>query len=272
MASTAKLIPILSRRSYVPDRPRHLINGAVMAAYHIFDELAPEVPASELLSSVRKAISAASAIRQRNSPDGHVNAADSGTARAMAAIDKIAKRVLSNRPGSWCDVVAIAELAAFHAGAREFDDVRKAFDVNKPHERFAAELVRTVLGLAAGDAPEVTASADTAPLAYVYLAQSGHYFKIGRTFSPAKRKYALAIQLPDRLEMLHTIITDDPVRVEQYWHTRFADQRKNGEWFSLSATDIAAFKAWTATERIPSGNQSRVRVKLRATMRVGQRT
>lgn len=77
---------------------------------------------------------------------------------------------------------------------------------------------------------------------YVYLLKSGRFYKVGRSNAVGRRERELAIQLPERAEVIHSIKTDDPVGIEDYWHRRFADRRKNGEWFELSATDVAAFK------------------------------
>lgn len=77
---------------------------------------------------------------------------------------------------------------------------------------------------------------------FVYLLKSGRYSKIGRSNAAGRRERELAIQLPEKASMAHVIRTDDPVGIEAYWHHRFADRRKNGEWFELSASDIAIFK------------------------------
>lgn len=78
----------------------------------------------------------------------------------------------------------------------------------------------------------------------VYLFKSGQYFKIGKTNDTVRRGKELRIQLPEPLNLIHSIKTDDPSGIESYWHRRFATKRKEGEWFNLTSADIKAFKRW----------------------------
>lgn len=78
----------------------------------------------------------------------------------------------------------------------------------------------------------------------VYLFKSGRYYKIGKTIDTVRRGTELRIQLPESLSLVHSIKTDDPSGVENYWHRRFESKRLNGEWFDLSPSEVRSFKAW----------------------------
>ena len=78
----------------------------------------------------------------------------------------------------------------------------------------------------------------------VYLMKSGRFYKIGRTIDTVRRGRELQIQLPEKMDLIHSIKTDDPSGVEAYWHKRFEAHRMQGEWFDLRPADVAAFKRW----------------------------
>jgi hypothetical protein len=83
-------------------------------------------------------------------------------------------------------------------------------------------------------------------IGYVYLLKHGsrREYKIGRTNNRLRREGEIGIELPEKIEPIHVIETDDPVGVEAYWHRRFAEKRLKNEWFSLAANDVRAFKRW----------------------------
>lgn len=78
----------------------------------------------------------------------------------------------------------------------------------------------------------------------VYLFRHGKYYKIGKTYDTVRRGNELRIQLPENLDLIHEIKTDDPSGIEAYWHRRFETKRMNGEWFDLTSADLKAFKRW----------------------------
>lgn len=77
---------------------------------------------------------------------------------------------------------------------------------------------------------------------FVYLTRFGRSYKIGKTNAAGRRERELAIQLPEKSRTVHLIRTDDPPGIEAYWHKRFEEKRKNGEWFELDSKDVAAFR------------------------------
>ena len=77
---------------------------------------------------------------------------------------------------------------------------------------------------------------------FVYLLRSGKHYKLGRSNAVGRRLRELAIQLPEKPNTVHVIETEDPEGIEQYWHARFAQRRKGGEWFELTPEDVRAFK------------------------------
>jgi hypothetical protein len=113
-----------------------------------------------------------------------------------------------------------------------------------------------VLSLCPHEAPESPIQKVREPkvaTGFVYLMKSGRHYKIGRTKSVGRRGSELAIKIPVPPTTVHGIETGDPVGVESYWHSRFADKRGEGEWLELSPEDVKAFsdgsELFSATER-----------------------
>lgn len=79
------------------------------------------------------------------------------------------------------------------------------------------------------------------PQGFVYLLKSGDYYKIGKANDLNKRLSQIKLQLPFEVKLVHAIEAFHPYKVEQHWHKRFEEKRRNGEWFVLTEEDVAEF-------------------------------
>jgi Meiotically Up-regulated Gene 113 (MUG113) protein len=84
----------------------------------------------------------------------------------------------------------------------------------------------------------------------VYLLRCGRLYKIGCSRTPDRRVPELQRGWPLTLKLMCMIETDDPFGLEAYWHRRFLEKRTRGEWFRLSAEDVAAFREWDQTHAV----------------------
>ena len=175
------------------------------------------------------------------------------------------------------DDLMFAELGKFVRELRRFPTVaemrmRKRQDRNYPHEGVFArvgsrsELIERLAAFcehtegwsdvsaicrsqaAASSTQESSAEPENEDVeeGFVYLAlmRVGREkrYKIGKANLVDHRARQIAVTLPEELELIHSIRTDDAYGIEAYWHRRFAKKRRSGEWFTLTAKDVVAFK------------------------------
>jgi Meiotically Up-regulated Gene 113 (MUG113) protein len=60
-------------------------------------------------------------------------------------------------------------------------------------------------------------------------------YKIGKADIVERRTRQIAVQLPEGLELVHPISSDDACGIDASWHRRFAENRRGGDWFELTA-------------------------------------
>jgi Meiotically up-regulated gene 113 len=136
---------------------------------------------------------------------------------------------------------------AFERFGKKADFISQLADFCRSREGF--ENVRNLCdayAIAIESTSDDDSSEDKVAIGYVYMYQHGsrREYKIGRTNNRLRREGEISIELPEKIEPIHVIETDDPAGVEAYWHRRFADKKIKNEWFALNANDVRAFKRW----------------------------
>lgn len=80
----------------------------------------------------------------------------------------------------------------------------------------------------------------------VYIIKGDKYFKIGKSRDFEARLRLFNLTLPFKVEVFHTIETNDCTTLESYFHKLFAAKRVNGEWFILSPDELNFIKQYKA--------------------------
>ena len=89
----------------------------------------------------------------------------------------------------------------------------------------------------------VPASQESSSGGYVYVIRSEYGYKIGKTKRMKDRAQLFSVKLPFPIEIVHFAWFDDYSAAELLFHQTFQSKRLQGEWFNLSASDLARIKS-----------------------------
>lgn len=135
-------------------------------------------------------------------------------------------------PGGWQDAFQLVDLAPLSDALYAEHPVRFAEDLRALALREAVALIRDEQRAAANDRPPRSPG-------YIYLVQAGGRYKIGKATDVTKRIKSLQTGSAEEIRLIHTIPTQRVELAEKQLHTRFKAKRERGEWFDLSAEDVA---------------------------------
>lgn len=107
------------------------------------------------------------------------------------------QKTFENRLGPMRELVK--QVADYCRGESDFRDVARLCD----------EYLQR--GAASSEKTKTTEQA----LGFVYLIRSGRFYKIGKTNAAGRREREIALQLPEKVSVIHTIRTDDPSGIEK---------------------------------------------------------
>jgi len=75
---------------------------------------------------------------------------------------------------------------------------------------------------------------------YIFGNHEWNCYKIGRSKTPGERRAKYAQWLPFSVELVHSILCDDPKTAEAKIHVHLQPKRLRGEWFRIDASRLDA--------------------------------
>jgi hypothetical protein len=209
----------------LPGLSMHVFRGTIWRSWRSFQEEIGVEPNS----------------KQARLPDEQVLAGLASLARKLQRIPTDADLRFERKKNP-----EVPSLGSVRHRAKNFESRAKLLaDFCSSHTEFAD--VWQLLGKSANGADPAQQGPTARPvLGYVYLQKAGRRYKIGKTSAPHRRLGEVQLLMPDQITLLHTIETDDPSGIEAYWKKRFEAKHHRGEWYDLTADDVAAFRRWKA--------------------------
>ena len=97
------------------------------------------------------------------------------------------------------------------------------------------------------------------PKEFIYVTKADFGCKIGMTTRPKQRPLQVAGNCPIKLEVVVLLEVDDMRKAESRLHSHFASKHLRGEWFALTAEDIAFVRGYPKSfDSLPQSDDDEV--------------
>ena len=161
-----------------------------------------------------------------NDPDQGTIIVDTRIIDVVVKPDRHARHYWRDRPYLCLDVKKIIKYQLLSIFEEAYEDTswadRKLDDA--VNFVFRPDLTRPTLSPKSGD---------------IYLLKGSTLYKIGKSIQTDKRKKRIEKQVSEKLELLHTIKSNDYTRAEVTLHQRYEHLHRHGEWFELEPAEVA---------------------------------
>jgi hypothetical protein len=120
--------------------------------------------------------------------------------------------------------------------------------LQKIFEKFGKSSLETWESILGGRADRRKRAAEKS--LYVYIMESGGYYKIGHTSDIGKRIRDIAKTIiPFDTKVLLTVRHEKAKKIEREAHKQYKDKRIRGEWFSFTETELAEVKLFLTSQK-----------------------
>jgi DNA-binding MarR family transcriptional regulator len=134
----------------------------------------------------------------------------------------------------WVDTITVIDLTDLN------ERLYAVHSINLPEDLSRQAFVEALKLIKKQQREAVRARPPRSP-GYIYIARAGQStrYKIGKSMDVTKRIKQMQTDSAEPIALVHMFLTQHKERTEKYLHQRFKHQKLQGEWYTLTETDIA---------------------------------